>query len=118
MADSKINGGEVILSLSGEEVALVPSIGAALSLSKQYGGLRNCMMRILDFDIETILNVVYAGANVTSAKKREEISQALFEAGMDVITLKVIDYVNMLANGGKLPVEGEAEDPKKLGTLG
>jgi hypothetical protein len=117
---TNLETGEVNLDLAGMSVTLVPSIDAVLNISRRYGGLRNAVLRLLDFDVEALLFVIEAGAGMTgaSAKEKKKLHEAVFKTGIQDLNLPAIDFVNTLSNGGRPLTMNEEDREAKNGNPG
>ncbi len=103
--------GEIEITLKGKAMVLKPSLEACLAISKMGGGLNAAIVRCRNLDFDTIAEVVRLGlgygANTGAAK---EIPLALYEQGVIDIAGACIDFVHVVANGGRLPTD-EVDKP-------
>ncbi|MAR55856.1 MAG: hypothetical protein CMM93_01610 [Rickettsiales bacterium] len=114
MSNFDINDGVVSIQLGQETIELEATPGAALNLSRLYGGLTAIMSKLHAMDAEAYINVVRYGANV-SASEVEDLQLKVFSAGFIDLMQPCIQFISMLQNGGKLPgkVEKAENKPKK-----
>lgn len=96
----KIAQGRKAITLGGERVELLCTPRAAVKISDAFGGLLTAQQRCITLDVTAIIAIINAGANRSGedAKKTED---QVFEAGLNDIAGDVIDFITLLANGGK-----------------
>lgn len=116
MADDAAPGaGNVPIMLNGVEHQLVPTLGACMAISGIAGGLNAAVQRCVALDFVTICQVIEAGMNLnpTQAKKlREEV----YAAGLINLFGPCIDFIQIVANGGRPPPaaeDGDHADPPR-----
>jgi hypothetical protein len=122
MNDKVVNPGDgnVSMRLNNMDVVLVPSAGAAQSISRMHGGLRPALDAIQRLDLDAITNIVSVGLGpkgVSSLGGKDRIPKILYEAGLTdtsgEIIVKCINYVSILINGGR-PLNTDDVDGDKL----
>lgn len=109
---SKFDQGEVSISLNGEIVVLKPSINAWRSISRQYGGMIPASQKLQSFDIDAMVFVIQTGAQLSGDAARN-LDRRVYENGIAELLRPLIEYLNLLGNGGRPPSdagdEGSAE---------
>ncbi|WP_200475097.1 hypothetical protein [Azospirillum argentinense] len=97
--------GRKAITLAGERVELCCTMRAATTISDLYGGLLAAQQRCINLDATAIVVVVNAGANRNgeAAKKTDE---QVFAAGLQTVAGDVIEFITLLANGGRPPSAG------------
>lgn len=110
MSRPEIGAGDIAIELDGEDVVLRPSLKAATSLSRGYGGIVNLINKCGVYDFDTIVAVVTAGLGVQS----KDIPDKCWRTGMIELAPMCIRYLHVLANGGRAPAEEGAEDTAPL----
>lgn len=109
MAEAGPGAGDIPIELDGQELILVPSLNACIRISRMAGGLNSAIQRCAQLDFETICEVVAAGldANPVQAKK---IPDAVFKTGMIGLHAKCIEFIHVVANGGRPPEPDEDQE--------
>ena len=107
---SRINTGEVMITLNGEERVLKPTLRAITMISSQYGGLAKARDALAQQDFQAAATVIRWGLNMPDSEAKK-LPDQLFATGMTVdLLVPLIRYIGILANGGKpLP-----DDPVEL----
>lgn len=106
-ADRKYSpeSGEVGITLEGAEYTLRPTLDAALTLSRQAGGIRAAITRVLDLDLDTIISVIRLGIGRAEAKKLKNLDRIIWENGLldsqGELVLRCVEYLSNLARGGR-----------------
>lgn len=111
---SKITSGEVEIELDGTTYTLTPTLRAALTVNKSFGGFVKANDRLMQFDLEAIILSIHAGLG---DKSPDGLAEKVFAAGVTKLTPVAIEFVNILANGGRRydPTEGKPENPPTAG---
>lgn len=106
----RLNAGEVVIVLGGEERTLKPTLRAITMISSQYGGLAKARDALAVQDFQAVATVIRWGLNMPDSEARK-LPEMLFETGLTVeLLVPLIRYIGILANGGKpLP-----DDPVEL----
>lgn len=110
---AKIGAGNVEIELDGETVTLKPTLRAAQTISRQAGGIMAAVERIGKFDLDVLTQVVALGLG----REPKDVADAVWRTGMADLSAPVINFLSVLANGGR-PIQqdegGEgADDPQK-----
>lgn len=104
-----LSAGEVRFDALGESNVLRCTPRAAKEVNAYFGSFVNAMQRVESMDFEAFVTVVAAGLN----KKRGEVEELTYDAGIMVLMKPVSNFVVMLANGGRAPAEDDGKEPKK-----
>ena len=109
MANSAYDG--IPFVLDGEEKELVPSPGAALKLSRQYNGLATIYNKLTAYDSEVYVTVVREGLGIAlNSKDAQGLAEKVWRTGLTALTVPLVEYVNLLLNGGRKFEEEKTED--------
>ena len=102
--------GIIEIVLDGVTVELRPTPLAALKLSQTFGGLFGIIQRVRQLDFEAMAAVVHYGAGL-KPKECSDLSDKIYRSGLTTIAPALMDYITVLANGGKLPnLDDQAEE--------
>jgi hypothetical protein len=111
----RLADGEIILTLHGwpgsGELRLVPSLAAALKITRKYSGFAGVLQRIANGDIDAYVDVIAAGADVTESG-RDRLPEAVYKTGVMELLPPVTAFVLFLTNGGRSKPKN-AEDEEK-----
>jgi hypothetical protein len=111
-----VKNARVIIELDGEEVTLIPSPDAIISLSAKYDGFAPLVGALQRLNVQAAIDVVTVGAGVKDKAAKAMQAQVVTE-GVVTLMPKLIEFVMVLSNGGKPltePTEGEGtEDPSR-----
>lgn len=110
MAEAQPGAGNVALELDGKAFELRPSVGACMAISKMGGGsgMHGMVARCGALDFDSIKAVIVAGLSLNPNQARS-IDEAIFRTGLMDLAGPCIDFINVVANGGR-PVEDEEGD--------
>ena len=97
--------GDITVTLGDQELVLRPSLDAALTLSRQAGGIRLAINKVLDMDLDTIVAVIRLGVGREEAKRLKNLDRLIYENGLldaqgELVT-RCIEYLSNLARGGR-----------------
>lgn len=107
---SKLNDGEVEITLNGTPRVLRPTLNAMQALSRGHGGLAGTRAAILNQEVDVYCNVLVHGMGLKEGDRRD-LLKALYKNGMTTdLMVDLIRYVSILGNGGKPLDEKEGED--------
>ena len=109
MAEAMPGEGNIPFELDGKDMELVPTLQACMTISRIAGGLNAAVQRCLQLDFDTIEQIVTAGLalNPTQARK---VGEAIYKTGLIALSAPCIDFINVVANGGKPLPEDDEED--------
>jgi hypothetical protein len=105
---SKITAGQVAITLDGEPRHLTPTLNAATGISRQFGGLQAAQQRVLAQDLDAYVAIVRFGLGLRTDAEAKGLAEKVFAAGVRDMALPLVEFLIILANGGK-PVEDKAE---------
>ena len=98
---AKINEGDVVIRLNGDEIVLRPTLKALSAISSN-GGLGKVRQAIVDQDLSTIVSVILHGANMAGVRAGRDVPEAVFRNGLNTeLLVGLLNYVGVLSNGGK-----------------
>ncbi len=110
---SKLTSSNVVITLNGDDVTLKPTPRAALAISSHFGGYRQAIEKLATMDLAAATTVVAQGAGI-KGEAAKGLSEKVYRAGLSNLTPDLIEYVAILANGGRRPDEaassGDDED--------
>ena len=97
----KLNEGDVIITLDGEEKTLKPTLRAITMISANFGGLAKAREAIVAQDFHAAVAVIRWGLNLTD-KEAKALPDQVFASGVNAdLQIPLIRYLGILANGGK-----------------
>jgi hypothetical protein len=110
--EAKLGGGNVIITLAGEEKILKPTLMAAQMLSRSAGGLMGCIQEVLKLNLDTITQVISVGMGYGGGRKPPmDLASKIWETGLTDerggLVERCVLYLRVLANGGKMPSNPE-----------
>lgn len=97
----------VTIDLDGEEVTLIPSPDAIISLSARYDGFQPLLAALQRLSHQAAVDVIAAGLGV-EGKAVKDISRQVAVTGAIDLMGKLVEFVMICANGGR-PLK-EADD--------
>jgi hypothetical protein len=110
-----LGAGNVPIVLDGEEYVLRPTLGAALFLVRQPGGLQAMSNRIfVQIDLDAATTVVQHGLGYPSRSlEAAALPDKVWRTGLtDGLAEKCVLYLRVLAGGGQLPAEARDDTPR------
>ncbi|MGO1121217.1 hypothetical protein ACTL6U_21175 [Rhodovibrionaceae bacterium A322] len=107
---SEITRGVITLEHEDRCYDLQPSLRAATSLNRQFGGFGAALERLKLLDLEALALVLAAGLNWKGAEAQREARELAFQMGALKLAGPLSDYLLILANGGR-PFEEVSRDP-------
>ena len=116
--------GDVTLSLGDEQITLKPTLQAGLSISRQAGGIRGAIDKVMAMDLDTIVAIIRAGVGPKELKRLNGLEEKIFAHGLmdsqGELLAKIVEYLTNVARGGRPADAEEGEDeenPPKKPTL-
>lgn len=111
MSDNLPLSNDISIDLVGGTVVLKPTLKAAIRLSTMRGGLTEMINRCQNIDFEAISDVIIYGSDM---KVEADTKQRIYETGLLELFVPCINYLNLLANGGRKfdQTREDTEDPK------
>lgn len=106
---SKINAGNITLTLGDDELTLVPTLRATQAISRQFGGLGKARDELMAQNFDAAVIVLRIGANVSDRDARD-LPDRVWANGLTAdLLVALINYLAVLGNGGKPLVEEQEE---------
>ena len=102
--------GDVEVKIGNKKVVLKPTLKAAIHLSTRPGGLADIVQRCAALDFEAICDVIIVGGGL---EVTETTKENIFRAGIMKMSIPCIEYINLLANGGR-PISDEKDEDAPL----
>lgn len=102
-----LGAGNVEIELAGETVVLRPTLKAAQSASRQFGGIMGAIDRLVRCELDVLTGVIALGLD----KPAKEVADAVWRTGATDLAPKAIEYLSILANGGRPPNDDGGEEP-------
>lgn len=108
---SKLNSGEVAVTLNGIERVLRPTLNAMQALSRSHGGLAGVRDALVKQDFDAVCNVLFHGMGLKDAD-RKELPKQVYKNGLGAdLLLPLIKYVGVLGNAGRPVDEDDDAEP-------
>lgn len=105
--------GDVKIIIGDEEVTLRPTLEAGLALSRQAGGFRLAMQKIVDLDLDMIASVIRLGVGREEARRLKNLDRMIYENGLldsqGEVVVRCIEYLANLSRGGR-PADDEGAE--------
>ena len=94
----------VEITLNGEALGLKPTLLAFKEINAKCGGFRNALQNVAyDYNAEIITQIIASGLG----KRVKDVEEPVFKTPQNELIGPVTDFVTILMNGGKRPVDGE-----------
>lgn len=103
--EAKVNDGLISVMVTGEEMVMKPTLEAAITLSSSAGGITGMVERCLNYDFDAIHAVMVAGVGYSS-----DLKERVYKEGMINLAPRCIEFLHVLANGGRSIVHDEEEE--------
>lgn len=125
MTKSTLNSGSVLLCLTGEDFAsrehkLLPTLGAALNINDEFGGLLQAHTLCMKMDVRSIAAVLCHALNGSSEAgdfERDDVTEYVLRTGMQPCFEAARDYLDLVYRGGTQQKSAEGGkttvDPQK-----
>ncbi len=114
------DGAVEIILVGSDPVLLKCTVGAALRLCRQPGGLESTneatstvTSRLLDLDIPTMAEIIRAGLDIGQGAVKT-LEEQIFKTGLLEVRRQLAPYVGALKNGGK-PLTADDEGGEASG---
>lgn len=104
-----VKNARVTVEIDGEDVILIPSPDAIITLSRAYDGFRPLLDAIGRFNVDAAMAVVVAGAGV-EGKAARSLSDRVAKTSMVSLAAPLTAFVTILVNGGKPLSDGDDEE--------
>ena len=103
--------GEFELQLSEEnKLSLRCSPHVLRLIEKKYGGIVTLLNRLSMLEFTVMVDIIEAAVKTESnsaAFNRQVLEQEVWEHGLYDLIVPLVDYINLLANGGKPPKDSK-----------
>lgn len=98
---SKLNAGDVVVTINGEERTLRPTLRALTMISSQYNGLAKARELLVAQDFGAVVFIIRHGANMND-REAKTLPDEIYENGLTLdLIVPLLRFVGVLANGGK-----------------
>lgn len=98
---SRLNAGEVVVTINGEDRTLKPTLRALTMISSQYSGLAKARELLVAQDFATVVFIIRHGLNLNDRDART-LPDEVYENGLTAdLLIPLLRFVGVLANGGK-----------------
>jgi len=101
--------GHLVITLAGEKVTLVPTLGAAITLNTKHSSFISLAAKLESYDLSACVDVVHHGLGRSEAD-RARTEEQVFAAGLLDLAPDLIAFVIRLMNGGKPASTAEDEE--------
>lgn len=105
--------GDVTLLLGDEEITLKPTLAAGLAISRQAGGIRGAIDKVMALDLDVILSIIRVGVGPKEVKRLRNLEELVYSNGLmdsqGELLSKVVEYLTNIARGGR-PADAEGGD--------
>jgi hypothetical protein len=106
---SKLNAGEVEITLNGETRVLKPTLKAITGMSRYFGGLLKGVEQLRSGDIDAAAAVISFGLGLPDKESRKMPDKVAENGLTDGLTPALITFVGICSNGGKPLSDSEEE---------
>lgn len=106
--ESRINAGEVGITLAGSPATLRPTLGAGIAINQMFGNFQEAHRRVAALDLEATSFIVAKGIGARDSDLKA-VTEKVFATGLQELRLPVMRYIGILSNGGK-PINPEADE--------
>lgn len=114
MADYHEGDGDIVIELDGKQFTLRPTLQACQQISRMAGGLTAVRMKIGGLDFDTICDVIGYGIGLNPTQRAKMLPEAVYRAGIINLIAPLVDFVMIIANGGRpLPMDEEEPDEEE-----
>jgi len=120
----KPNDGRIEITIDGRESYLEPSLEACMEIAGQPQGINGVVALCRALHFPTICLVIGAGVRpngkpLSDHLRKKELPKSVYEAGLFKMSVKAIEFCEVVANGGRLPeVEDKQEEDGDESPLG
>lgn len=94
------------VTLDGETHTLKPSLKAATTISRQFGGFMGAVQALAASDLNAYLVIARSGIAAKTIST-DDLNEAVYSTGIQNLMEPFLRYVRILQNGGREPVEDE-----------
>lgn len=108
----------VELALGDKTYTLVPTYRALEQISQRFGGHVKAIESIRSLDVQAMVLVTKAGVPKLKDAEVKELPRLIYEAGVVKASVPLIQFLAVLANGGKPLPDGDEEEGGETATTG
>lgn len=105
--------GDVTIELGNEILVLKPTLQAGIAVSRQTGGIRGAIEKVMALDLDAIVSIIRVGIGPKEAKRLVNLDQLIYENGFTdsqgALGAKLIEFLANIARGGK-PADDEDKE--------
>lgn len=109
--------GDVTLMLGDETLTLKPTLAAGLAISRQAGGIRGAIDKVMALDLDTIVNIIRVGVGPKELKRLNGLEEKVFANGLmdsqGEILPKLVEYLTNIARGGR-PADNKEDEEGEI----
>jgi hypothetical protein len=110
LTDFQLKAGDVEVVLDGEKLVLRPTLNACQTVSRMTGGIMDAIRRVGNYDFDLMVTIIALGLDLKSKRDVEALPDRVWRTGMNKVARPVLQYLSVIANGGR-PLEDGEEDP-------
>lgn len=108
---SKLNAGDVTVTLNGKDHVLRPTLRALDLVSGQFGGLQKAHELIVARNFSAMVFIINAGLNY-SGRAAQAISQEVYDHGVNNdLVVPLVTFNAILGNGGQPLPDAPVDEP-------
>lgn len=111
---AKVTQGQVDVVIDGTTYTLRPSLAAAQTLSRAFGGLSPLLDRLRNADLDAYVAVVVQGAGL-ERRDAKAMPEAIWSHGVQSLMNPCTEFVLILVNGGRPLDDDGGEEAGKAG---
>lgn len=108
MAKASLGAGDVQIVLDGETVTLRPTLKAALTISREAGGIMGAFRGLSELNFDVVNGIVAVGLG----KKPADVEDAVWRTGIASLVPGCTKFVSIIANGGRPMDEADGGSEK------
>jgi len=116
---SKLDHSHVVLETANETYKLAYNIKAVRAVSRQFGGLRQCLEQVQNLNFDAIRTLVVTGADLDK-KQARELDDEILATGLVELVEPCAKYAQLLFTGAHPdsddgPARGSDDDDERAG---
>lgn len=106
---SNIEGDVIVFHANGKKYVCRPTLAAADAISRAFGGYQPAFEKVQALDFASICAVLLAGQRL-KGQQSEDARENFFREGVSSLAVSAMEFLNLLAHGGKKPVAATDDD--------
>lgn len=114
---ARTGAGDVEITLDGEVFYLKPTLAAAMTVSRQAGGIQAAINRCVQYDFDTIRSIVALGLG-QMGQGSKDLPEKIWRTGLMDLAPLCIRYLHIVANGGRPPEAEQQQEEDGAAPLG